>query len=272
MQPRLIAGIDDVKLIELDNSDLYNPGLGSVLCAVDYDCDEDAVVYIESPVWDAEMRKALDELYTHAFVDQGGVFKNCKYCGRLFPLFPFGIERKGCGVGECSSREETEDFGEFQEILKETKEAEKHFLLDQGRRNSHEYKIPTQERTDERRQKHDDEKRRQKEARRQAEEARKQSLCQDDRPGFVYLMWSETGLWKIGRAKSVEARLGGLNREIPIEIKVEHHFASRDYIKAEKVLHERYSNERVKYEWFRLSPEQVENIKSIQDHGLDDLI
>jgi uncharacterized Zn finger protein (UPF0148 family) len=95
------------------------------------------------------------------------------------------------------------------------------------------------------------------------------SIVGEKRPGFVYLMIAENGLYKIGRARNVQNRLTMLNRDIPYKTELVHHFASANYIKAELYMHEKFSKERVKYEWFNLSQDQIDWIRSLTDYQVD---
>jgi len=87
--------------------------------------------------------------------------------------------------------------------------------------------------------------------------------------GFVYLMCSENGYYKIGRAKDVKRRLDGLVRQFPIRIEVEHRIACLDYCQVEGFLHEKFAEKRVQHEWFKLDPQDVDWIKSQKDYDLD---
>lgn len=93
-----------------------------------------------------------------------------------------------------------------------------------------------------------------------------------DRKGFVYLMRSDNGIYKIGRTKNIEARRRGIERDIPIAVVLVHSFATKDSHKAESYLHKLYSDCRIRYEWFDLSDDQVNDIKRIQDYSLDDIL
>lgn len=81
--------------------------------------------------------------------------------------------------------------------------------------------------------------------------------------GYVYLLSSSVGLYKIGMAKDVSRRMSDFDRTIPIETKCIHFIKTSDKREAEKFLHNKFSEFRVKYEWFQLSPEQVEWICSL---------
>lgn len=86
--------------------------------------------------------------------------------------------------------------------------------------------------------------------------------------GFVYLILAENGLYKIGKAKNVTTRLKPFTVSFPMKWELVHTFQSNDYSTAEAQLHEMFSDKRDVGEWFRLSTEDVEHIKSIQDGGL----
>lgn len=90
------------------------------------------------------------------------------------------------------------------------------------------------------------------------------------KPGYVYLLKSENGYQKIGRSIDVEKRRVEIERDIPLRIDIEHCFHTKYYIAAEAYLHKKYDSQRVKYEWFRLSENQIEDIKSIKDYDLDE--
>jgi hypothetical protein len=88
--------------------------------------------------------------------------------------------------------------------------------------------------------------------------------------GFVYLLSSSVGIHKIGMAKDVSKRMGDFNRTIPIETKCIHHIPTSDKRLAEKYLHDKFAKQRVKYEWFELTQEQVDWICSLTE--IDSLI
>jgi len=89
--------------------------------------------------------------------------------------------------------------------------------------------------------------------------------------GYVYLLRSENGYYKIGRAKDMGIRLSSIQRSFPVEIKMVHCFATRDYVGAETHLHRRYSEYRMDLcEWFSLPNWAIEYITSIKDYGIDE--
>ena len=88
--------------------------------------------------------------------------------------------------------------------------------------------------------------------------------------GYVYLLRSENGFYKIGRATSVDMRLSTIQRSFPIEIKLVHCFRSQDYVAAEKYLHLRYHEYRPdRTEWFALPDWAIEYIQDLKDYDLD---
>jgi hypothetical protein len=89
------------------------------------------------------------------------------------------------------------------------------------------------------------------------------------KPGYVYLLSSDNGFQKIGRSIDVEDRRVQLERDIPVNIVIEHYFATKYYIEAESHMHEKFDKYRVKYEWFKLKKEQVDDIKAVNDYELD---
>lgn len=86
--------------------------------------------------------------------------------------------------------------------------------------------------------------------------------------GYVYLMRSGNGYYKIGISKNVKSRAWELNRQFPIQIEVVHQFACNDYRKVEKFLHDKYSTQRAQYEWFVLETADVQWIMSVKDYEL----
>lgn len=87
--------------------------------------------------------------------------------------------------------------------------------------------------------------------------------------GYVYLMRSGNGYYKIGISKKVEGRLDGLKRQFPVEIEVIHYIASKQYRDVERYLHRKYESKRIEYEWFNLESKDIKWIKSLKDYDLD---
>jgi len=86
--------------------------------------------------------------------------------------------------------------------------------------------------------------------------------------GFVYLMQSGNGYYKIGMSKNPRNRLDDLRRQFPVQIGVVHKIYCKDYRKVEGFLHRKYSSKRAENEWFTLDDEDVEWIKSLNNYEL----
>jgi hypothetical protein len=87
-------------------------------------------------------------------------------------------------------------------------------------------------------------------------------------PGYVYLLSSDIGVFKIGKAIDITKRVKSLGVKIPIQVTLIHSFRSDDYSSAELALHEKFASKRTEGEWFKLDEDDVEYIKSIQDGQL----
>jgi hypothetical protein len=87
-------------------------------------------------------------------------------------------------------------------------------------------------------------------------------------PGYVYLIRTENGLYKIGKAKDIKKRLQPFGVHFPMKWELVHSFHSDDYSIAEEELHWQYRDKRDVGEWFKLTSADVETITGIQDGGL----
>lgn len=83
------------------------------------------------------------------------------------------------------------------------------------------------------------------------------------RPGYVYLLKSPTGYYKIGRAKNPEKRLETFNVKLPFEVDFECLIYSDDMWFLERELHIKFKDKRVQGEWFKLDDEDIAYIKSL---------
>jgi hypothetical protein len=88
--------------------------------------------------------------------------------------------------------------------------------------------------------------------------------------GFVYLIESAAGLYKIGRTANVQARLKLIATSSPHPVNVKHSFKTKDSIKAEALLHAKFANYRRHGEWFDLQPSDVEWFCLLQDGSFDE--
>lgn len=83
--------------------------------------------------------------------------------------------------------------------------------------------------------------------------------------GFVYLIRSHDGLYKIGRTNNLANRLHEYRVHWSSEVHFDHTITCQDSYKAERILHQRYADKRVRGEWFALTADDVETIKSIKE-------
>jgi len=83
------------------------------------------------------------------------------------------------------------------------------------------------------------------------------------RHGFVYLLRSDTGYWKIGRTVNPASREKTFGVKLPFVVRFEHLIETNDMIALELRLHNHFSKKRVDGEWFDLSSEDTAYIKSL---------
>ena len=88
------------------------------------------------------------------------------------------------------------------------------------------------------------------------------------RAGWVYLIKSDTGHYKIGQTSNLHDRLRTFEVKLPFEITPIHaFFCHYDRLFCEKWLHEKFAAKRIRGEWFSLTNDDVEFIKSIQQEN-----
>jgi len=83
------------------------------------------------------------------------------------------------------------------------------------------------------------------------------------KPGYIYLIESTHGYYKIGLSRTPVQRIKTLGVKLPFPIKVQHLILTNHMYKAEKVLHEQYATKRVNGEWFDLTENDIADIKAI---------
>lgn len=83
--------------------------------------------------------------------------------------------------------------------------------------------------------------------------------------GFVYVLRSQDGLYKIGKSIDPDVRIKSLGVVLPFAITPLHIIPSQDYIAAEKRLHERFAQKRQRGEWFDLDEQDLSWLISL--HG-----
>lgn len=83
------------------------------------------------------------------------------------------------------------------------------------------------------------------------------------KPGYVYLIRADNGYYKIGRTVNPAARLETLEVRLPFPIEALHIVSCQDMTGTEKELHAKFQDKRKDGEWFALTDEDVEYIKSL---------
>jgi Meiotically up-regulated gene 113 len=87
--------------------------------------------------------------------------------------------------------------------------------------------------------------------------------------GYIYILKAANGLYKIGKTRNIAARINAIRTASPEKVEVYRVFQSTEYSRMEIHLHKMFANYREIGEWFRLTPEELETIDSIQgDHTL----
>lgn len=91
--------------------------------------------------------------------------------------------------------------------------------------------------------------------------------------GYVYLIKSNVGHYKIGLTVQPVTRLARLDVTLPFDIEVLHLIHTDDLRRAEKQLHQTYAVKRVRGEWFALSESDVMAIMDIKElmFGVNDV-
>lgn len=81
------------------------------------------------------------------------------------------------------------------------------------------------------------------------------------RHGYVYIVRSENGDYKIGRTINPNSRGKTFDVKLPLRVKFELLIESPDYRGLERELHQRFASKRIDGEWFKLTPEDVEQLR-----------
>jgi hypothetical protein len=78
--------------------------------------------------------------------------------------------------------------------------------------------------------------------------------------GYIYIVKTDNGLYKIGSAGNVEQRI----RKMPFRVHLIHIISTDNVYDAETNLQERYRKQRIGGEWFQLTDEQIEELKTVR--------
>jgi hypothetical protein len=87
--------------------------------------------------------------------------------------------------------------------------------------------------------------------------------AENKRAGYVYLLGSEDGYSKIGRAKNVSKRLEQIKLQMPFKLRLIHTIRVSDCVWAESYLHKKFRHARKNGKWFKLSDTDIRWIKSL---------
>lgn len=82
-------------------------------------------------------------------------------------------------------------------------------------------------------------------------------------PGYVYLIRSSDGLYKIGRSGNPNNRMRTFKLTLPFDVEYECVIHTDDMVALEKQLHRKYTEKRIRGEWFKLSARDVKYIKGL---------
>lgn len=92
---------------------------------------------------------------------------------------------------------------------------------------------------------------------------RKRGSTRVQRNGYVYLIQSDRGYYKIGRTANPSDRAITFSALLPFEIEFICLIPTGDMVSLETALHRRFADKRVNGEWFDLAPEDVEYIRGL---------
>ena len=85
----------------------------------------------------------------------------------------------------------------------------------------------------------------------------------EKRPGYVYLIQSPTGMYKIGRTANPDDRMKTFSIKLPFEVQYVCLIQAENMFALERELHGYFEHKRVNGEWFDLKPHDVEYIKGL---------
>lgn len=103
----------------------------------------------------------------------------------------------------------------------------------------------------------------QRRAERDQKKKEKRAKQLEPKPGYVYLIQSPTGNYKIGRTTDPANRLKTFEVKLPFEVEFVCVIQCENMFTVERELHQRFADKRVNGEWFSLLPDDVEYIKGL---------
>lgn len=91
-----------------------------------------------------------------------------------------------------------------------------------------------------------------------------QAILKSRAIGYVYLIKSASGYWKIGKTINPDDRMKTFSVKLPFEVEYEHIIPCQNHHAAEDELHLRFASKRVNGEWFCLDASDIAWIKAIK--------
>ena len=91
--------------------------------------------------------------------------------------------------------------------------------------------------------------------------ARKAQRTSGDKPGYVYVLQSDSGFYKIGRTTDYKNRLKTFHSKLPFRVDYLLLIKSDAHIQLEQSLHTRFWEKRKDGEWFALRPTDIETLR-----------
>lgn len=86
-------------------------------------------------------------------------------------------------------------------------------------------------------------------------------------PGYVYVIYSSTGHYKIGYSINPDERLKsfirGFGVKIPVELRIEHRIQTNNMRLLENALHQRFANKHINGEWFQLDENDLMYLRTL---------
>lgn len=178
------------------------------------------------------------------FYHQGGQLRECDYCGKKYPYFPRGIPYGYCFSDDCLDKAHAATLQCHETRIKEKEEGE----LEASKRAEERAKEKSEN---------------------QRLEVEHQEKIQQGF-GHIYIIEAPNGLYKIGlTTTSVDKRVYNLNAMSPVPLKLVHSIASDQVRKAESRIHKRFSDKRTHGEWFELTQDDLDWLKSLMGYEFD---
>lgn len=93
-------------------------------------------------------------------------------------------------------------------------------------------------------------------------DAPKEDIVPARRPGYVYVLRSDNGKFKIGKTGDPKNRFKTLGIQLPYKLETVMCLSVDDMDDTESFLHLKYANQRLNGEWFELSNSDIEEIRA----------